>query len=319
MKLLTLRVGTNLHAGVLLGADVLDLVLAAVIIDAAKRVPPTVRGILAGGADCRALIDHVVGLAEAASTRTALVASGAWRPFEGAALGPVIPDPAMFLSIGANSRAHIAEMNDTPPPAASPDFFFKVRSALSASGDPILPPPGYGDMLDWEGELCAVIGKRCHRVTPAEADDYIAGYTLTNDVSARNNVREFVTAQGRQAVVTAFRILTQLKNFPGFSPIGPVLATRDEFPAEWDYQLETVVNGETVQRSTQADLIFKPAEILAYFSEFYVFEPGDIFSLGSPPGVGMAMKPPRFLKAGDRVEVKLRQIGTLVNTIGDPA
>lgn len=314
MKLLTLKSQGALHSGVLIGADALDLVRAAETNELAKRIPATVRGILAGGRSCLDLIGHVARLAESPATRAAWAASGALRPFAQVELGPLIPDPAMFLSIGANSHAHLAEMNDGPPP--SPEFFFKVRSAIAASGDPITPPARYADMLDWEGELCAVIGARCHRVTPEEADAYIAGYTLTNDVSARNTVRDFITAEGRHAVVTSFRILTQLKNFPGFCPIGPVLATRDEFPAEWDYSLETAVNGEVVQRSTKADLVFTPAQILSYFSEFYVFEPGDIFSLGSPPGVGMAMKPPRFLKPGDLVEVRAAEIGVLRNTIG---
>ena len=316
MKLLTLKVDGALHAGVQIGDEALDLVRAAATIDLASGVPPTVRGILAASDAARDLIAQVVAHAEQAEVRDALIASGALRPMGEVAFGPIIPDPAMFLSIGANSRAHIAEMNDTPPP--SPEFFFKVRSAIAASGDTITPPADYADMLDWEGELCAVIGKTCHRVTPDQADDYIAGYTLTNDVSARNSVRDFMGAQGRHQVVTAFRILTQLKNFPGFCPVGPVLATRDEFAAEWDYTLETVVNGEVTQHSIKADLIFSPAQILSYFSEFYVFEPGDIISLGSPPGVGMAMKPPRFLKAGDVVQVRAAEIGVLTNTIGVP-
>ena len=314
MKLLTLKVDGKLHAGVQIGNDALDLVRAADVIDVAKEIAPTVRGILEEGMAATHRIADVIRLAELTSNRTQLVGNGALRPMTDVALGPVIPDPAMFLSIGANSHAHIAEMNDTPPP--SPEFFFKVRSAISASGDVITPPVDYAEMLDWEGELCAVIGRRCHRVTPEQAEHYIAGYTLTNDVSARNTVRDFIMSEGRHAVVTSFRILTQLKNFPGFCPIGPVLTTRDEFPAEWDYLLETRVNGEIVQSSTKADLIFRPGQILSYFSEFYVFEPGDIFSLGSPPGVGMAMKPPRFLKAGDQVDVSLAEIGVLTNTIG---
>lgn len=312
MKLLTLKSEGQLHAGVQMGTDALDLVLAADVIGAAKAVPQSVRAILESGTNAFNRIAEVGRLVDA--NRAGLVANGALRPIADVTFGPIIPDPAMFLSIGANSRAHIAEMNDTPPP--SPEFFFKVRSAISASGDTIHPPVKYANMLDWEGELCAVIGRTCHRVTVEDAENYIAGYTLTNDVSARDTVRDFITAEGRHAVVTSFRILTQLKNFPGFCPVGPVLATRDEFPAAWDYKLETRVNGEVVQSSTKDDLIFTPAQILSYFSEFYVFQPGDIFSLGSPPGVGMAMKPPRFLKSGDRVDVSLAEIGVLTNMIG---
>lgn len=314
MKLMTLNVGGALRAGVQVGTMALDLVAARAVIAAAGAIPDTVRAILCGGAAAFNRITAVVDQAAELSVRERLLAAGALARMSDVRFGPIIPDPAMFLSIGANSYAHIAEMNDTPPP--SPEFFFKVRSAIAASGDTIVPPADYADMLDWEGELCAVIGSTCHRVTPEEADDYIAGYTLTNDVSARNTVRQFIGAQGRHELVTAFRILTQLKNFPGFCPVGPVLATRDEFPDDWDYWLTTTVNGELMQESTKADLIFTPAQILSYFSEFYVFEAGDIFSLGSPPGVGMAMKPPRFLHPGDIVEVQEQGIGRLINVIG---
>ena len=317
MKLLTLRSEDTTRPAVMVGSDVLDLVGAADVIDLARQVPPGVRGILASGAPGLQLIGQIIARASEEPAASALKAAGALFAFAQAKLAPVVPDPAMFISVGANSRGHLHEMNDPPPP--TPDSFFKVRSALAASGDVIRPPAEYADMLDWEGEMCVVIGARCHRIEAGDAEHYIAGYTLTNDVSARNNVREFITATGRGPSIVAYRTLTQLKNFPGFCPIGPVIATKDEFPAVWDYHMETLVNGEVVQTSNKADLVFTPADILAYYSRFYVFEPGDMFSLGSPPGVGMAMKPQRFLKPGDLVEVRVPEIGVLSCPIGAPA
>ncbi len=313
MKLLTLQSGKAFHPGVVVDGFALDLVVAAQALAGSPPPPVDLRTILANPGTFSAWLERCAE----PHARAALEASGALIRMEHAHFAPVIPDPAVFLSVGANSRGHIREMGDEPPP--EPEGFFKVRSALAASGDEIRPPLKYSEMLDWEGEMCFVVGRRCHRVSPDQATNYIAGYTLTNDVSARDGVREFITASGRPQVVSALRRLTQLKNFPGFCPVGPVIATPDEFPDDFDYHLETLVNGVVVQSSTKADLVFQPAEILSYFSEFYVFEPGDIVSLGCPPGVGMAMKPPRFLKPGDLVEIRCPQIGVLSNRIGPPS
>ena len=222
-----------------------------------------------------------------------------------------------------NSRGHVAEMGDEPPPY--PCAFHKVKSALSASGADIVPPPGHGDMLDWEGEFCVVIGRRCHRVEVGDAMAYVAGYTLMNDVSAREFVKPFVTSVGASPTAQAWERNVLGKNFPTFAPIGPVIATRDELPSPLTYHMETLVNGEIMQSSTQDDLVFGPAEMIAYFSQFYVLQPGDIISMGSPPGVGMARQPQVFLKPGrhrrgpcrrDRVAHQPRRAGlTTVPTV----
>jgi len=314
MKLLTLRTTEGFHTGVLLESDVLDLHIASASLRSLGALPRTMRGLL-GSLDANAaLIQDTLGQLAHESVRETLLAKGALVPLSGLRLGPVVPDSDLVLAGSMNSRGHLAEMHDELP--LHPCAFHKVRSALAASGDDILPPPDYAQMIDWEGEFCAVIGTRCHRVTPESALRYVAGFTLMNDISARDFVLPFVTAKGAAPTAIAWERNVLGKNFPTFCPIGPVIATRDEFSAQIDYLMETMVNGELVQSSTKADLVFGIAEMVSYFSTFYVFQPGDIISMGSPPGVGMARNPQRFLKTGDIVEVRVAEIGALQNRIG---
>ncbi|WP_330212003.1 fumarylacetoacetate hydrolase family protein [Pseudomonas sp. Z18(2022)] len=313
MKLLTVCVGDTFHPSVAVGDDVLDLVVAREVIALASDVPDRMTALLAGGADTLSLIARIVALVADPETREHLVSAAALVPFSKIILGPVVPDPDLVLSGSMNSHGHLNEMGDQPP--SYPCAFHKVRSALSASGSAIVPPPGHGHMLDWEGELCLVIGARCHRVSVEEALDYVVGYTLMNDVSAREYVIPFVTAKGPAPTAQAWERNVLGKNYPTFSPIGPVIVTKDELSSPFTYHMETLVNGEIMQSSTQEDLVFGPAEMVSYFSQFYVFAPGDIISMGSPPGVGMARKPQVFLKEGDTVEVRVASIGSLINTV----
>jgi 2-keto-4-pentenoate hydratase/2-oxohepta-3-ene-1,7-dioic acid hydratase in catechol pathway len=311
MKLLTLRVNRAFHPAVMAGDEVLDLVLAAEVIPLARFVPGRMRDLLAGGHEGLAVIRRVLALA--AEAPDALRSAGALLPFAEARLAPVVPDPNIILSGSMNSRGHLHEMNDPIP--ERPSAFEKTRSALAASGDDIQRPPGHDHMIDWEGEFCIVLGARCHRVSEADAMQYVAGYTLMNDISAREFVLPFVTAKGAAVTAQAWERNVLGKNFPGFCPVGPVIATKDEFPEVFDYHMETLVNGEVMQSSTKQDLVFGLAQMLSYYSNFHIFEPGDIMSMGSPPGIGMARRPPLFLQPGDVVEVRVREIGTLVNRI----
>lgn len=313
MRLLTLLVAGDFHPAVLVGEEVLDLVASRGHLAQADAVPGSMKALLAGGAATLSAVESVVAACADHAIADRLRAAGALAPFDGASLGPVVPDPDLVLSGSMNSHGHLREMGDTPP--EHPCAFHKVRSSLAASGASIAPPAGYGDMLDWEGEFCVVIGTRCHRVAVEKAMDHVVGYTLMNDVSAREFARAFITSQGPAPTAQAWERNVLGKNFPGFAPVGPVIATKDELPTPLAYHMETVVNGEVMQSSTQDDLVFVPAEMIAYFSQFYVFEPGDIISMGSPPGVGMARKPPQFLKPGDMVEVRAAGIGSLVNMI----
>jgi 2-keto-4-pentenoate hydratase/2-oxohepta-3-ene-1,7-dioic acid hydratase in catechol pathway len=313
MKLLTLRVNREFHPAVVTGDDVLDLVLAGDVIPLARFVPAEMRRLLGGGAEGLNVIRRVLALGAAGKARDDLRAAGALLAFADAKLAPVVPDPNIILSGSMNSRGHLHEMNDPIPEL--PSAFEKTRSALAACGDDILRPPGHEHMIDWEGEFCIVLGARCHRVPEEEAMQYVAGYTLMNDISAREYVLPFVTARGAAPIAQAWERNVLGKNFPTFCPVGPVIATPDEFPASFDYHMETLVNGEVMQSSTKADLVFGPAQMLSYYSNFHIFEPGDIISMGSPPGVGMARRPQVFLQPGDVVEVRVPEIGTLINKI----
>jgi 2-keto-4-pentenoate hydratase/2-oxohepta-3-ene-1,7-dioic acid hydratase in catechol pathway len=313
MKLLTLRANRDVHPAVLVGDDVLDLVLAADVIPLAQFVPAQMRRLLGGGPEGLNVIRRVVELASTEPMRDALRSTGALLAFADAKLAPVVPDPNIILSGSMNSRGHLHEMNDPIPEL--PSAFEKTRSALAASGDDIQRPQGHDHMIDWEGEFCIVLGARCHRVSEADALQYVAGYTLMNDISAREYVVPFVTAKGAAPTAQAWERNVLGKNFPTFCPIGPVIATPDEFPAAFDYHMETVVNGQVMQSSTKEDLVFGPAQMLSYYSHFHIFEPGDIISMGSPPGVGMARRPQMFLKPGDVVEVRVPEIGSLINKI----
>ena len=314
MKLLSLQVDQAFHPGVLLDDHVLDLVVARKVIPLASSIPTSMRALLGAGSEGLKVIERIIERASGNGMRAQLLATGAWRAFAEVTLGPVVPDPDLLVAASWNSRGHVAEMHDEPP--EWPCAFLKVRSALAASGARIIPPPGHVDMIDWEGEFCVVIGKKCHRVDAEQALDYVAGYTLLNDISARDYALPFIKSNDHSLAAQAWERNVLGKNFPTFAPIGPVITTKDHFPAPVSYHMETLVNGQVMQTSTQDDLVFGPEKMIAYFSQYYVFQPGDIISMGSPPGVGMARKPQVFLKRGDTVEVRLQGIGSLVNRVG---
>ncbi|MBX2857470.1 MAG: fumarylacetoacetate hydrolase family protein [Cellvibrionaceae bacterium] len=315
MKLLTLQDGDDFHPAVLVGEDALDLVKAQAHIDMAANIPNSMRALLAGGQETLAMIQKVIDQASKPEVAGNLKYAGALVAFDSANLGPVVPDPKLFLSSGANSYGHVAEMGDKPP--EEPFAFFKAPSAISASGKDILLPKNHSDMVDWEGEFCAVIGKHCHQVSEEEAPDYIVGYTLTNDVSTREYSVKFAQTRGANQIttVTAWQHLCFGKSFPTFAPVGPVITTTDEMPWPLKYKMETLVNGEVMQSCDQEDLVFNPAQMIAFLSDFVAFEPGDIISMGSPPGVGFARTPPVYLKSGDVVDIRVKEIGTLRNGV----
>ncbi len=315
MKLLTIKQGDQFRPAVMIGEEVLDLIAASEAVELDGVMPSSMKQILAGGEQALKLVSSLVEKVKATGLSDQFRSSGALISFDAAELGPVVDNPQMVLSGSMNSWGHLNEMEDVK--GAHPCAFQKVPSSLSCSGADILLPPGHDDTVDWEGELCVVIGKRCHNVSIEEASDYIMGYTLMNDVSTREFAMEFIVSGGKPpvAIAQAWERNVLGKNYPTFCPIGPVITTADEFPEPLNYHLETVVNGEVMQSSTQEDLVYNTLEMVSYFSQFYIFEPGDVFSMGSPPGVGMAMKPPRYLKAGDVVEVRCDKIGTLSNTV----
>ena len=231
-----------------------------------------------------------------ASLRAAATADGARRALADVDLAPVIPHPPKIICVGQNYMAHIAEMGSQPP--EYPTLFAKYTRALIGPRDDIVLPK-VSDNIDWEVELAIVIGSEGRHLTTENAMDVVAGWTILNDVSVRDFQRR--TQQFLQG-----------KTFEKSTPVGPALVTKDELDAS-DLKLSTEVDGQVMQSSTTADLLFKPAEIIAYISQIITLEPGDIIATGTPSGVGAGRKPPVWLRPGQTCVCKVEGIGELVN------
>ncbi|MCK3778167.1 fumarylacetoacetate hydrolase family protein [Ensifer sesbaniae] len=209
-------------------------------------------------------------------------------------IGAPIKQPRNIWCIGLNYSDHAAEAGLPVP--AEPILFNKAAGTYCGPNDPILYSRTMAK-LDWEVELGIVIGKRALNVSRSEAMDHVFGYTVVNDVSERAWQME----RGGQWV--------KGKSFPNFCPTGPWLVTRDEVPDPQALSMWLDVNGERMQAGTTARMIFDVATIVSYMSEFCVLEPGDLICTGTPPGVGMGKKPPRYLEPGDVVELGIDRLG----------
>jgi acylpyruvate hydrolase len=220
-------------------------------------------------------------------------------------LGPPIPDPNKILCIGLNYRDHVEEaQRERPELGTQPDpvVFSKFTTALIGDGDSVVLPAAAPSMIDWEGELAAVIGRTAHRVDERDALDYVAGYTIFNDVSARD-------------VQLASPQWLMGKSFDTSAPCGPALVTPDEVGDPQTLTLETRVNEEVVQSTTTSLMINPVARLIAYISSLITLEPGDIIATGTPSGVGFSRDPQVFLKPDDRVTVTIAGLGTLTNAV----
>lgn len=316
MKLLTIDAPPRGHAAVLLGDHVLDLAAAREAGSAASWMPTTVRRILEAGEEGLEIVRRYIGHVESATEgeRDRLRETGALRPFTSTPLLAPIPDPWFILSAGMNYGRHLAEMGNTPKPA-HPTAFIKLQSSLTGSGKPIVIPPQCPDRVDYEGEFTVVMGRACHDVAEEDALDYVAGYTICNDVSARDWIPEIRAAEGPFGAIHAWERNIMGKNLPTFTPCGPVVCTADEIADPHDLQLTTTLNGEVMQSTKTDDLIYDVPQIISYFSKWYRFQPGDLITTGSPSGVGVGRDPQVFMKPGDLVEVEVEGIGKLSNPL----
>jgi len=216
-------------------------------------------------------------------------------------LAPCVP--AAILCIGLNYVKHAAETGSPMP--EFPVLFFKNPSALQNPGDPIqIPTHLKSTEVDWECELAIVIGKKCKNVAKEKALDYVLGYTCANDVSARDWQKRWGGSQWCRG-----------KSFDTFCPLGPAIVTRDEIADPNALRVQTLVNGETMQDSNTRDMIFDVPTLIAFLSGSMTLLPGTVILTGTPSGVGMGMKPPRYLKAGDAVKVVIEGIGELANPV----
>ena len=214
---------------------------------------------------------------------------------EAGRIGPCVAGTGKFICIGLNYSDHAAESGMAVPP--EPVIFMKATSAICGPNDDVLIPRG-SEKTDWEVELGVVIGKTAKYVSEADAMDYVAGYCVSHDVSER----AFQTERAGQ--------WTKGKSCDTFGPIGPWLVTKDEIADPQDLSMWLTVNGEKMQNGTSATMVYGIAHLVSYLSQFMSLHPGDVISTGTPPGVGMGMKPQRYLKAGDVVELGIDGLGT---------
>jgi 2-keto-4-pentenoate hydratase/2-oxohepta-3-ene-1,7-dioic acid hydratase in catechol pathway len=220
----------------------------------------------------------------------------------GSRYGPCVAKVGKFICIGLNYADHAAESNLPVPD--EPVLFMKATSAIVGPNDEVLKPRG-STKLDWEVELGLVIGKKASYVSEAEALDYVAGFCTINDVSERN----FQTERGGT--------WDKGKGCDTFGPIGPWLVTKDEAGDVNNLKMWLDVNGKRFQNGSTATMVFKPAFLVHYVSQFMSLHPGDVISTGTPPGVGLGQKPdPIYLNVGDVMELGIEGLGTQKQTVG---
>jgi 2-keto-4-pentenoate hydratase/2-oxohepta-3-ene-1,7-dioic acid hydratase in catechol pathway len=284
MRLATIQTDAGPRAAALQGDAYVDLHATS------PELPASVRGLLEGGT---ALLRQA---AEAAAR------PGAVRhPAAGARLLPPVPDPPKIVCVGLNYRDHAAESGAAIP--KEPVLFSKFNTALVGHEASIVLP-AVSQEVDYEAELVLVVGKAGRHLTPHGAMDYLAGYTVGHDVSARDWQ---LKKDGRQWLAG--------KSFDTFAPTGPHLVTADEVPDPLHLGIRLRLNGQTMQDSNTRQMIFSPGALLTYVSQIVTLQPGDLVFTGTPPGVGFVRKPPVFLKAGDVVEVEIDGLGTLRNPV----
>jgi 2-keto-4-pentenoate hydratase/2-oxohepta-3-ene-1,7-dioic acid hydratase in catechol pathway len=277
--------GSGPRAGALEGDAVVDVFAAL------GEEPPVgvsgVRALLAAGR-----------LDEAA--RAVAAADAPRTPLGAARLGPPVPDPDKLIGIGLNYRSHAEEAGLEPP--ATPTFFAKFRNALVGAGATVALPAASAK-VDYEAEVAFVVGRRAREVSESEALDHIAGYTLLNDLSARD--LQMATPQWMPGKV-----------FDGSAPCGPALVTPDEAGSSGALEIELTRNGETMQRATTADLIHPIPSLLSHLSGLMTLEPGDVVFTGTPAGVGSLRRPRVWLAPGDELAVLSPQLGRLETRLG---
>jgi len=315
MKLVTYESKKQSRLGVVEGDSVVDVAAAydamgkGRIADAKLAAAAKVLRKLGGPP--RDMIE-LLGLGERYRKALALITAGAaahsknakglLTPLATAKLRAPIARPNKITCIGLNYADHAREQGIEPPGA--PIFFLKSHNTICGPGDPIRLPPN-STQVDYEAELAVVIGKRGGRIPESDAHAYIAGYTILHDVSARD--MQFADKQWYRG-----------KSCDTFAPTGPWIVTADEIPDPHNLRICLALNGETMQDSSTANLIFKAPFLVSYLSQSITWEVGDLISTGTPPGVGFARKPPVFLKSGDTVSVSVEGIGTLTNPVVGP-
>jgi len=286
MKLLSFRAHGRESFGVVTGDGIVDL---------GARLPTQARSLLdllAAGA-----LDEARRMAGREPADHAL---------DGIEYLPPIPKPGKVLCVGVNYAERHEEYGDRTPPPAYPSIFMRTPGSFVGHLAPLVRPPESKE-FDYEGEVALIIGRPGRRLSEPEASGVIAGITCANDGTLRDWVRH-----GKFNV-------TPGKNFERSGSMGPWMSTLDELGPLDQLTVTTLVNGEPRQHDTTAHLIFSIPRLLAYISAFTALEPGDVILTGTPPGAGARRQPPVFLQPGDRIEVSVGPVGTLVNHVEDEA
>jgi 2,4-didehydro-3-deoxy-L-rhamnonate hydrolase len=257
-------------------------------------------GLVDGAGRIRDLSDIIADIDADALSPKALARLGKMKPealplVRGAPrLGPCVAHVGNFIAVGLNYADHAAETGAAIP--KEPILFNKAPSCIVGPNDDVVIPKS-SVKTDWEVELAIVIGTRASYVAENESLNYVAGYCVCHDVSER----EFQTERSGQWM--------KGKGCPTFGPLGPWLVTRDEIADVQNLALWLDVNGERMQKGSTTTMIFNVQKLVSYISHFMILEPGDVITTGTPPGVGLGMKPPRFLKAGDNVSLGIEGLG----------
>lgn len=277
------------HLGVRLGDKVVDLSIAA------PQLPRDLGELFAAGDQALAAARSAAHAAPAASV----------RDFARLHLLPVVQRPSKIVCLGTNYLAHVLESTHLTGQSTKTEFppiFLRGPSSLIGHGQPIVRP-AVSEHLDWECELAVVIGQTARHVAKEDALAYVGGYACFNDGSIRDY--QLRTSQW-----------TLGKNFDSTGALGPDCVTPDELPAgACGLRIQTRLNGQVMQDSNTAQMIFSVAEAIAILTECMTLNPGDIVAMGTCEGVGLVRQPPVWMKPGDRVEVEIESLGTLVNTI----
>lgn len=265
--------------------------LALSKLDPAEAAFASVVQWLRGGADARSRTLSALRLAK---TQPSL-----WQTLESIRYAPLVDRDCRIFCVGLNYADHAAENNLLPP--VSPVFFSKLSSTVTPHDSAVTLPQG-SEQVDYEAEFAFMIGRKAKCVSAKDADEYIAGYTIMNDVSAR----DMQSLDGQW-----FRG----KNCDTFAPLGPCLVTSDEVKDPGKLTLQMRLNGKVRQNSNTSNLVFGPSALLSFLSQSLTLEPGDVISTGTPGGIGFYANPKVFLQPGDVMEVEIEEIGLLRNTV----
>jgi acylpyruvate hydrolase len=292
MKIVSYRERGAWRAGIMCDRYLADV---ASLDPASRDAFSTVRALVCAG---QAAIDQTLHLAR----RVFSSGIGLLIPVERVEIGPPVPDPDKIICLGLNYPEHATELRFDVPPV--PPFFAKFRNALTGPAGPIILPR-VSTQIDYEGELAVVIGRRCKEAPESDALGFVAGYTIMNDVSARD--LQMQTGQWMAG-----------KTLDTFAPMGPGIVPASDIPDPQTLRITTRLNDMTVQQGNTGDMIFPVARTIAFLSSLMTLEPGDIIATGTPSGVGFKRNPPIFLREGDVVEVEIEGIGMIRNPVFGP-